>query len=1021
VRVRLRILGALEVWDGRAWATVPAARERALLALLVVADGRPVEKDHLIDTLWSGSPPASAARLLPHYVWRLRKLLEAGGAAALHSVPGGYRLDVPPGALDRDLFARHTADGDAAAGRGDAAAALGCWTAALALWRDRALADVPTLPPLAAVADELEAERSRVREARAAALADLGRAGEAVDSLLELTRDDPFRERAWHLLLTALDRAGRRPEAVLAYRRLQQRWTAELGVAPGRELRELYHRLLAGGPDAGPPPGGPDGDPAAPGPVAVRPAQLPPDLPDFTGRDAELAQLSAALAPSGEPGLVPVALVYGPGGAGKSALTARAGHRLAATGFPDGQLYADLRGSGGRPADPAVVLARFLAALGVAPGGVPEEVAERSRLFRSVLAGRRVLVVLDDAADEAQVRPLLPAAGCAALLTGRRTLAGLSGATRIRLGMLPPAESVRLLGRIAGPDRVRAEAAPAAEIARLCGGLPLALRAAGARLAAKPHWSLDRLAARLSDERRRLDELRAGDVEVRASLALGVADLSSAEHETLAAAAAAPAGGFAPWLVAAWCDRPEAEAEDLTERLVDAQLVEPARADRSGQLRYRVHDLTRVLVLEGTPPDHVATARWLRAALALTVRAARGTGDDVRALPAPPVPPDLPATLAAVDRDPHGWLGAERSGLVGAVRRALDGGLVRPGWQLAHALAGYFEVRAAWDDWQLTHETALAAALAEGDRHGEAAMRSGLGRLDLDRNRYAVALDNLRTAAGIARELGLHALLGQTMQWLGQGLQHLNDLDAASGAYAEALELARDAGDAAVQSETLRGMAWIAERGGHRDLATRRLEEALAVLGDRPLALQTPWLLTDLARSHRDAGGIDRAVELLRRAIAVAESFGDHRAAVHALYALGEVLRQAGDLETAHDMLRQAVSTARELRDGHAELLALRRLGLTLDALGRTGPAEEALRDVVTKTAATGRDAMRAVTLLDLAGLYARADRLPDAADALHACIPVFAARGMDDFRERAEAALAGLPVSRATDRDPKR
>jgi tetratricopeptide (TPR) repeat protein len=468
--------------------------------------------------------------------------------------------------------------------------------------------------------------------------------------------------------------------------------------------------------------------------------------------------------------------------------------------------------------------------------------------------------------------------------------------------------------------------------------------------------------------------------------------------------------GFASWLVAAWCDRPQDEAEDLTEKLVDAQLVEPAGADESGQLRYRMHDLIRVLATERAPdPPSGALRRWLESALALTVHAASRIGDDVRGVRDAAAATAHPRAAEAVDRDALGWLSAERAGLVVAVQRALDAGQVRPAWQLAHALAGFFEVRAAWDDWEQTHEAALAAAVDAGDRAGEAAIRSGLGRLDLDRGRFDAALANLRAAAAIAHDLDLEPLLAQTLHRLGQGLQHVGDHAAATDAYQRSLSLARTLGDTVVQCECLRGLSWAADREGRPDLTAARLEEALAVLGDRSLPLQTPWLLIDLARADRELGRTDRAAELLRRAIAVAESFGDHRAAVHALYALGEVLRQNGELDTAHELLSQALTLARDLHDDHAELLTLRRLGLTLDALGRTAEAEQALADVVAKAAATGRHAMRGVTLRDLATARARNGR-PHAAEALRECIAVFRSLGMDDFREQAEQQLAQLP-----------
>lgn len=281
------------------------------------------------------------------------------------------------------------------------------------------------------------------------------------------------------------------------------------------------------------------------------------------------------------PGRMPALVVYGQGGVGKTALAVRAGHQVRA-GFAGGQLFVDLRAGQAHPAEPHRVLAQFLRALGIPGAAIPESTDERAQLYRSRVADRGILVVLDNAIDESQVRPLIPAAGCAVLVTSWRPLAGLEGFTRLHLGVLDDAHATELLGRIAGTERIREQAVAASEIVRLCGTLPLALRAAGARLSAKPHWPLARLVARLADRRRRLDELHAGDLEVRASLAVSYDSLATPERAALLAGAAAPAGDFARWLIAASCGVDEAAAEDAPERLVDAQLVEPAGTDAAG-------------------------------------------------------------------------------------------------------------------------------------------------------------------------------------------------------------------------------------------------------------------------------------------------------------------------------------------------------------------------------------------------------------------------------------------------------
>jgi DNA-binding SARP family transcriptional activator len=1015
--MRLRILGPLSVWDGGRWVTVQAGKQLALLAILCLHRGQALDRQHLVDMLWNGRPPRSADRVLSHYVWRLRQLMAADGCE-LRAVPNGYLLAVDAADIDSERFARLLDEGREAAGRGDTERAVGALGAALTLWCGPALADARMLPVIEAAAGHLDESRVAAREHLAELHLRLGRYAEALAALEELTTTEPYRERPWRLLMLALHRAGRRPHALAAYQRLWQIWTDDLGIEPGRDMRELHRQMLDDDPSltdlSGPPAPVRAGRPTRlPEPVA---AQLPPTLADFTGRADQTDTLTAALAPSVGTGLRGV-MVYGPGGMGKTALAVRVGHLLRPA-YPDGQLFVDLRGIGGPPSDPARVLAQFLRALGLPSSALTDGLDERARQFRSMLAERRVLVVLDNAASEAQVRPLLPPPSGAVVVTSRRPLVGLEGLPGLRLGVLSADDAADLLGRLAGGGRVTAEPGAASRIVELCGGLPLAVRTAGARLAAKPHWPLDRFAARLADEHRRLDELRAGDLEVRASLALSYDSLDPAERAGLGVAALAPAVGFPAWLIAAGCRIGEADAEDLAEQLVDAQLLDAAEVVGAGQSRYRVHDLTRIYVLErladvdGAAWCAEVVARCLHVGTALTVLAVECAGDRVRGFDQDPreaLDTRHAPTARLIERDAYAWYTHTRGLLVGAVDLAAERGFPAQAWRLAHAQAMFFEARAAWDDWGHTHRVARRAAAAAGLREGEAAMLSGLGRLELDRARFAEGMVLLRSAEQLCRGLGIKPLLGLTLQRLGQGSNHIGRYDEGDRYAREGLAIAESLGDRVVQVDAMRSLGWSQHVLGRTDVAAKTFQRARRVLAAGHTRHQEPWLLSDLARVHRDGDRLDTAIACFEEALAAAESLEDRRAMVHVMYALGDARRQAGEPKAAIALLERALALSRELFDDHAESLTLRRLGLTYTDLGRYDEARACLTSALRMARSGGRSQAVAMILLDLGTAHARAGDHGDATAALEESAALFGGSGLAEHQHRAEVELRRL------------
>ncbi|RCG15840.1 helix-turn-helix domain-containing protein [Streptomyces reniochalinae] len=578
--LRLTVLGPVRVWRGDQPLSLGSPQQKALLAALLLRGGHTATAEELIDAIWGEEPPEQARAALRTYASRIRKALGPDGDL-LVSESGGYALREGGGtSLDVETARELAAQADKAASGGDLARACELYDAALAQWSGEPLAHIPG--PYA------EAQRARLAEWRMSLLElrydldlRLGRHAEAVAGLTALAAAHPLRERLRELLMLALYRSGRQAEALAVHADIRRLLADELGVDPAPELAALQQRILEADETLAPP--GESGTTQARTPA--RPAQLPATLPDFTGRDSLVARLGAQLSRADGT----VMALAGIGGVGKTALAVHLGHAVADR-FPDGQLYVDLQGTGASPADGAAVLGGFLRSLGTDDASLPEGVEERAALFRSLLAGRRVLVLLDNARDAAQVRPLLPGtAGCAALVTSRVRMVDLAGARLVDLDVLGPGEAMALFSRVVGAERVGAEREAAMDVVAACGFLPLALRIAAARLSARRTWTVSVLAAKLADERRRLDELQAGDQAVGATFELGYAHLDAEQARAFRLLGLTEGPDIPLAAAAALLDRPAEEAEDLLEALVDSSLLESA-----GPGRYRLHNLMRL-------------------------------------------------------------------------------------------------------------------------------------------------------------------------------------------------------------------------------------------------------------------------------------------------------------------------------------------------------------------------------------------------------------------------------------------
>lgn len=952
---------------------LPGRRVRVVLAVLALDANRVVSIDRLVDAVWDESPPSTAREQIQICVSRLRTAFTRTGLPNIIVTRSpGYLLTVRDGELDADVFEDAVAHAKMLAEQGRLADAATQLRAALGLWRGCALEGLPGAT-VEARARLLEEQRLAATEERIRLDLALGHHDDLAGELLALVAEHPLRERLSEYLMLALHRSGRQSEALQVYRSARARLAEELGIEPGTELRRIEHAIMLGKDtlDIQPPIPQPTAEPAA----TAQPGQLPPDIADFTGRADAVAQLRDALSVDTEVGTVRVALVTGPGGVGKSATAVHVAHCLRGQ-FPDGQLYAELSGSGVRSAHPGEILARFLRALGVAPPSVPDGVAERAELYRSHLADRRVLVVLDDVRDEAQVAPLLPGgASCRVLLTSRSRLSGLPGLHTVELGVLAQPNAVRLLARIAGGARVTAEPEAARRIARLCDGLPLAVRIAGARLAARPHWRLERLADRLANAACRLDELEHGGLGVRANLQPTYSRLSGVERLVLRRLSLVDADEFTGWAGAALAGTDVVAAEDVLDRLADAQVVEPVPEPVGDGARFRLPELVRVFASERAaaeePPERadLARRRYFETLLALARLAHRRTyGGDFTLLHSPvPVPALAPSLVDSLAADPVGWLDGQRATLMAAIRQTARLGWDELCWGLAMASVTLFEARCHFDDWRESAALALGCTRAAGNTRGEAAMRYSTGSLLLVERRAADAYQELTVAADAFERCG----------------------------------------DAHGQALVLRNLAHLDRLAGDDARALSRYDQALAGVRDAGDLVGQAHVLSNLAALYLDADDPKTARDLLREALPLCRGAGSRRVEAQVLHRLGEVDLHEGDPVRAADAFSWVLRLVRHERDQIGEAYALLGLGRARAAEGHHSQAATCLSESLSLARALGERLVEGRALYSLGELDLSRRRTDLAVRRLTRAAEIFAEVSAARWRASALSLLA--------------
>jgi DNA-binding SARP family transcriptional activator len=942
--MRFRLLGPLEVWAGEDWQGIGAPKWRSVLAALLVNAGQIVPADVLINEVWGETPPAKAGNLISIYVLRLRRLLGDTDSTLLVTRAPGYLLRLAPGDTDVQVFESLVREGGRAYATGDPERAAAQLAEALALWRGSPLADVPATALVDTEARRLADLRLDAAELRIKAELACGSPAQVIPELRRLLADHSLRENLWLLLMQALDGAGRHAEALDVYGQARSVIAEELGVDPGAELRQFYARLLAedeerasgtgdapGSISAGamPPSSGPPRPSPAPAeaerPRSVPvPAQLPADVADFTGRGDQVKHLCDVLSSANaddDPGVVRIALVAGSGGLGKTSLAVHAAHRVRAS-FPDGQLYVDLLGATTQPLSAADVVARFLRDLGVDGREIPVDEDERAARYRSVLAGRRMLIVLDNARDAAQVRPLLPgSASCAVLVTTRSRMPDLASTRLVDLNVLDDDEALTLFTRVVGDERAAAEPEATAELLLACAGLPLAIRICAARLATRSGWTIRAMASRLRDEHRRLDELRVGDMAVRASFEVSFASLPAAGQPD----GVPPADAFRMlglWqgpsissaAAAALFGALEYTAEDALETLVDAHLLESTSPDR-----YKFHDLLRVYSSERAVADLSGPVR--DAAIGRLLRWYMRTAD-AAATAVSPHRYNIPLEAASAEplvgftaaEDALSWYDTERVNVVTATRQAAASGMHDIAWRLPAPLFIFFQSRNNLVDWIGTHRIALDSARRVGDRQGEAWVLNNLGEA-LGMIGDSDGIGYLEQALAIRREIGDRMGEAQAANNLADAYRALGRREEALDLLRRALDLNREVGYRFGEGVALVNLGDVLLGLDRVEEAIDYLQQARRTFAEIDYADGTGYALHWLGRCYASRGSNTEALDCLRQALTSHRAAGNrHRQAI-TLRFLGRVQADNGLAAEAHDSWAQAAAIFDELGD----------------------------------------------------------------------------------------------------------
>jgi DNA-binding SARP family transcriptional activator/tetratricopeptide (TPR) repeat protein len=870
------VLGPLEVIRAGHPVAVNAPKLRVLLAALLVQANKSLSIDQLAERLWGEEPPSTARKAIQLYILRLRRLLgdDTGDPELILTRPHGYLIRLEPDQLDLHRFTRLIAAARSAAKTGDLTAESIHLTEALSCWRGAALSDVPSESLQREVVAQLAEARLRSTERRMQVLLELGRHKEIISELVQLTKDHPWQEQFWVQLILALHRSDRLADALDTYRTVHRKFRTELGIDPGEQLQNLHRTILAGAMEAEP---RHEAEPA-PDRLAAQICQLPARVRGFVGRDALVDRLTGLLTANSD--TANVAVVSGPPGVGKTAFALHVAHRLRPR-FADGQLYVNLRGySADPPLTPVAVLTRFLRALGVPADHVPADEEDQASLYRSLLADRNMLVLLDNAAHPDQVRALLPGGqNCAVLVTSRNDLRGLAasqGVDHVPLGVLTAAQSQAVLTDLVGEARAAAEPDALRALANACAHLPLALRIAGANLAADPHRSIDAYTTEL-DQYGRVGQLTVDGDErsaVRVAFDRSYLSLPEEDRRVFRLLGLAPGPDVSGAAAAALADLPVPATLLALDRLTAANLLH-----QHAPGRYQLHDLIREYAADRARDEDTALTRilnfYLHTADAATLRLYSG-------LPRLPLPSG--ETEFRSDVEALRWLDDERHNLFAAVSRAADTPSRYPyAWQLVDVLRGYLQARGDTGEALAGCEAALKAAANAGDLRAEISVLDILGTIFYNRSDYPRAVDYHRRSLAAGKQLG-------DLDVEARALHSLGRVYAQSGLAGQALDCHQQA-------------LALSRRSGNRDA------EVLA--------------LNYIGVAHTAAGRPRKALDWHRRSLILSREIGNREATFRALNALGIAYWALGQLDKAIEHHEEVLTYCRQIGQGVGEMITL--------------------------------------------------------------------------------------------------
>jgi DNA-binding SARP family transcriptional activator len=1017
-KVRFGVLGPLLVERAGTRVEPPrSARLRGLLAVLLLARGRPLTRGRLAGLVWADRADEVGRGAVQVALSRLRRWLadDLGiGSDALRSTPDGYRLAVDPEAVDLGRFDALLALAAKAPGAAERCALLG---SAMDLVRGPVIADLADLPELDAGDTIVRSVEDTVRDAclgLGEAALTAGRPEAAVAVVEALADRSPLDETVHARLIELLAAADRPAEALGRFERLRARLAAELGVSPGAAVQEAHLAVLARDRDlVGPPAGTGAGERAGP----PTPRLLPPDVADFTGRD-EQVKLLEELVGDEQATAVTIAAIGGMAGVGKTALAVHWAHR-AARRFPDGQLYVNLRGYAAGPAlTPLQALAQLLRALGVEPGKVPVDLEEAAGLYRSLLTGRRVVVVLDNAREAAQVRPLLPSSpGCVVLVTSRDRLAGLvasHGARQLRLDVLTPQDAVVLLGRVVGGERVAAEPDAAARLAQTCGYLPLAVRIAAANLTSRPGQTIDAY----------LRRLRAGDplaglavdgdpqAGVRATFDLSYQRLSREARRLFRQLGLAPGPDVTVAAAAALAGERPDRVGRLLDGLVGAHLVESRGAGR-----FALHDLLRLYARDHTGREDdprgrdAAVRRLLDWQLHGADEGARLLYPQMLRLPLPPRPPEVPPVGLRDHAAAVAWLDAERANMVAAIQHAAEQGPRPVAWLLADTLRGSFWQRGDTVDWLAAIHAGLAAAVRDGDLKAQAALKHSLGNTHMVLAQYKLAIEQYAATVELAGEAGWEDGQAAGLGNLGVVYWETGDLARSSDHQAQALAHYRRTGRRGGEAITLCNLAIAEEALGRLADAAEHQAQALAIYRELGSRSGEALAMSNLGTVDHGMGRLDRALEHLTAALALNRDIGIRYLEAGALHDIAAVHLDAGRDRQALESAQAAVTLARQINYRRAEAFALNALGTVQLRLGRRRAAVDHHREALELAHENGIVAAEAEALLGLAAAHRDAGDHDLAVEHAERAGALAAAAGFAVLEGKAGTVLAGASL----------